>query len=166
MYLSLKFDSFLTPVLSSVQNFQTSIKNAPDNVIGIVKGLSDNIITNTVESINKIRVPNATNGTNEQPTISLSSIKSQNENNQTVTNGLDKDIMIDDVKFNHYSFYITFIIIILLLFKSSSNYSLKVLLVLMDEIFDLKEKNQWLRQSLITIIKGFLKNFKGDSMTR
>jgi hypothetical protein len=36
----------------------------------------------------------------------------------------------------------------------------------MDEIFDLKEKNQWLRQSLISIIKGFLKNFKGDSMNR
>lgn len=36
----------------------------------------------------------------------------------------------------------------------------------MDEIFDLKEKNQWLRQSLIAIIKGFLKNFKGDSMNR
>jgi hypothetical protein len=39
-----RVDSFLTPMISSVQNIQSSIKNAPDNVIGMVKGLSDNIL--------------------------------------------------------------------------------------------------------------------------
>jgi hypothetical protein len=41
-----------------------------------------------------------------------------------------------------------------------------VLLVLIDEIFDLKEKNQWIRQSLMLIVKTFMKNFKGDSMNK
>ena len=62
----------------------------------MVKGLSDNIITNTVESINKIRIPN--NSTNEQQTISSSGTKSPNGNTiQIITNSLDKDLMIDDV---------------------------------------------------------------------
>lgn len=37
---------------------------------------------------------------------------------------------------------------------------------MIDEVFDLKEKNQWFRQSLMTIVKSFVKNFKGDSMNR
>ena len=85
-----KFDSFLTPVLSSVHNIQATIKNAPDNVIGMVKGLSDNIITNTVESINKIR-----------PTTSTPNTPTTNKFSQTnaTNNNLDKDLMTDDVIF-------------------------------------------------------------------
>jgi hypothetical protein len=41
-----------------------------------------------------------------------------------------------------------------------------VLLILIDEIFDLKEKNQWIRHSLMLIVKTFMKNFKGDSMNK
>jgi hypothetical protein len=39
-------------------------------------------------------------------------------------------------------------------------------LVLIDEIFDLKEKSQWFRQSLISILKGYIRNFKGNSMNK
>lgn len=42
-----KFDSLLSPVISSVQNIQTSIKNAPDNMIDMFKGLSDNLLPAT-----------------------------------------------------------------------------------------------------------------------
>ncbi len=38
--------------------------------------------------------------------------------------------------------------------------------MLIDEIFDLKEKNQWIRQSLMLIVKTYMKNFKGDSMNK
>ena len=48
----------------------------------------------------------------------------------------------------------------------SSNLPIRVILLLLDEVFDLKEKNQWLRQSLMSIVKSFVKNFKGDSMNR
>ena len=40
-----KVDSLLVPMISSVNSFQASIKNAPDNVFGMVKGFSDNLIT-------------------------------------------------------------------------------------------------------------------------
>ncbi len=43
---------------------------------------------------------------------------------------------------------------------------MRVVLLLIDEIFDLKEKNQWLRQSLMAIVKSIMKNFRGDSMNR
>lgn len=83
----------LTPVLSSVQNIQATIKNAPDNVIGMVKGLSDNILTNTVESINKIRPTNTSIPNNNN-------VNSINNGNVNIT---DKDLilleraMIDEV---------------------------------------------------------------------
>lgn len=50
--------------------------------------------------------------------------------------------------------------------KQSNNFPVRVLLMLVDEIFDLKEKNQWIRQSLMLIVKTFMKNFKGDSMNK
>lgn len=34
-------------MISSVQNIQTSIKNAPDNVLGMVKGISDNLLNDS-----------------------------------------------------------------------------------------------------------------------
>lgn len=39
-------------------------------------------------------------------------------------------------------------------------------MVLIDEIFDLKEKSQWFRQSLISILKGYIRNFKGNSVNK
>jgi hypothetical protein len=45
-----RVDSFLTPMISSVQSIQSSIKNAPDNVIGMVKGLSDNILMSSAST--------------------------------------------------------------------------------------------------------------------
>jgi hypothetical protein len=38
-----RFDSILSPMLTSVQNLQSSIKNAPDNMLDMFKGISDNL---------------------------------------------------------------------------------------------------------------------------
>src|SRR5262245_33062476 len=46
-----KFDSLLSPMLNSVQNIQTSIKNAPDNVIDMFKGISDNLLSQNAENV-------------------------------------------------------------------------------------------------------------------
>jgi hypothetical protein len=51
-------------------------------------------------------------------------------------------------------------------FQPTNNVPIRVILLLIDEIFDLREKNQWIRQSLMAIVKSFMKNFKGDSMNR
>ncbi len=50
--------------------------------------------------------------------------------------------------------------------QQTSNFPIKIALLLIDEVFDLKEKNQWLRQSMMSIVKSYVKNFKGDSMNR
>ena len=80
-----------------MQNIQATIKNAPDNVIGMVKGLSDNIITNTVESINKIR-PNssALSVTSESTALNNNKPLNSNSNLNINSNGLDKDLMTDE----------------------------------------------------------------------
>ncbi len=65
-------DSFLTPMISSVQSFQTTIKNAPDNVIGMVKGISDNLLTNSI-----------TNMTMTSSSATISSANNQNQSSST-----------------------------------------------------------------------------------
>jgi hypothetical protein len=45
LFSTIKFDSFLTPVISSVRNIEASFKNAPENVANMVKEiLPDNPI--------------------------------------------------------------------------------------------------------------------------
>lgn len=50
--------------------------------------------------------------------------------------------------------------------KHPDNVPIRVILLLIDEIFDIREKNQWLRQSLMALIKTLIKNLKGDSMNK
>ena len=87
-----KVDSILTPMLSSVQSFQTTIKNAPDNVMGMVKGISDNLLPNnlTGSSSNSsgIATGNASSSVNSSlsnqsgPSAGNSSIRHSTSSNQ------------------------------------------------------------------------------------
>ncbi|CAF0922022.1 unnamed protein product [Brachionus calyciflorus] len=139
--LKRRFDSFLTPMISSVQTLQSSIKNAPDNVIGMVKGISDNLLSDTQNS-------NTSPLKQEKPLNNFPAVKVESEASASpkINRKLSETLSIDDLH--------------------SNNIPIRVIMLLMDEIFDLKIKNQWLRQSLMAIIKSFLKNFKGDSMNR
>jgi len=49
---------------------------------------------------------------------------------------------------------------------NSKNIPLRVLLVIMDEVFDLKQKNMWFRSRFVSILKRFLRAFMGDSVNR
>ncbi|CAF3745883.1 unnamed protein product [Rotaria socialis] len=49
---------------------------------------------------------------------------------------------------------------------SAKNIPLRVLLVIMDEVFDLKQKNMWFRSRFVSILKRFLRAFMGDSVNR
>jgi sorting nexin-13 len=168
-----RVDSFLTPVLSSVQNIQTSIKNAPENMIGIVKDTVDvfsNSTTTTsaqptkqppiISDLQRARnnksmmnlasqlqpLYNNTNNHQLPPTptsLSASSTSINTNNNQYIS-----PTNIDQIQI------------------SSNILLVRLLLIIIDEIFDLKEKNQWFRQSLLAIVKSFMKNFKRDSMHR
>jgi hypothetical protein len=75
-------------MITSVHTIQTSIKNAPDNVIGMVKGISDNILTNTVDTFNKINPVGSASSTlpNSQSTSSgFSTISSNNYSSSTIS---------------------------------------------------------------------------------
>ncbi|CAF3638893.1 unnamed protein product [Adineta steineri] len=50
--------------------------------------------------------------------------------------------------------------------ENSKNIPLRVLLVIMDEVFDLKQKNMWFRSRFVSILKRFLRAFMGDSVNR
>jgi sorting nexin-13 len=40
------------------------------------------------------------------------------------------------------------------------------MLLLMDEVFDLQQKNQWLRRRIVTILRQLLKATYGDTINR
>lgn len=161
-------------MITSVQSIQSSIKNAPDNVLGMVKGISDNLLSNSVvDSLSKINTPSSgissqnsqssstlysattpTTPQNNQSILSpgnlsnsMTSSTSNSKINQQELNAIDRTVLNgDDIQ--------------------SNNLPVRVIIMLIDEIFDLKEKNQWLRQSLMAVVKTFMRNFKGDSMNR
>lgn len=57
-------------MISSVQNIQTSIKNAPDNVLEMVKGISDNLLPDTSTPMTK--APSLTNSSQSTPKMTPS----------------------------------------------------------------------------------------------
>ena len=50
--------------------------------------------------------------------------------------------------------------------QGAKNIPLRVLLVIMDEVFDLEQKNMWFRSRFVSILKRFLRTFMGDSVNR
>ena len=50
--------------------------------------------------------------------------------------------------------------------EDEDNIPLRILLLLMDEIFDLKNRNQWIRRHIIVILKQIIKTTYGDRINR
>lgn len=46
------------------------------------------------------------------------------------------------------------------------NIPLRVMLLLMDEVFDLKEKNQWLRRNIKNLLQQLIRATYGDTINR
>lgn len=51
-------------------------------------------------------------------------------------------------------------------FKTDDNIPLRIMLLLMDEIFDLKVRNQWLRRRIITLLRQIIRTMFGDIVNR
>ena len=86
-------------MISSVQNIQTSIKNAPENVLGMVKGISDNLTSNnSSDSINKFNSQSSVTSLpspqliHNQSMTNLSSLNTSNLNNTAKIQIDKKDI--------------------------------------------------------------------------
>lgn len=105
----------------------------------MVKGLSDNLISNSVvDTFSKINTTAPIAGLAESPN------EVQVAKNPKAVNKSELDLL-DVTPLNN---------------DDSNNLPVRVVLVLIDEIFDLKEKNQWIRQSLMAIVKSIMRNFK------
>jgi hypothetical protein len=110
--------------------------------IGIAKGVSKiggglTIVSDSVvENAAKIFRTNGNNNNNNRMNIKL--------NKDTQTFSLIEDAQAENTK----------------------NIPLRVLLVIMDEVFDLKQKNMWFRSRFVSILKGVLRTFMGDSVNR
>ena len=50
--------------------------------------------------------------------------------------------------------------------QGSENIPLRIMLLLMDEVFDLKHKNMWLRRRMVYILQKFIKATFGDTINR
>lgn len=50
--------------------------------------------------------------------------------------------------------------------ESDDNIPLRIFLLLMDEVFDLKSRNQWLRRRIITLVRQFIRTMFGDIVNR
>lgn len=46
------------------------------------------------------------------------------------------------------------------------NIPLRVMLLLMDEVFDLKERNQWLRRNIKNLLQQLIRATYGDTINR
>ena len=53
-----------------------------------------------------------------------------------------------------------------LLQDDPDNIPMRIMLLLMDEVFDLKNKNQWLRRRIVAILRQIIKATMGDSINR
>lgn len=50
--------------------------------------------------------------------------------------------------------------------QTDDNIPLRIMLLLMDEIFDLKVRNQWLRRRIITLLRQIIRTMFGDIVNR
>lgn len=51
-------------------------------------------------------------------------------------------------------------------FQTDDNIPLRIILLLMDEVFDLKVRNQWLRRRIITLLRQIIRTMFGDIVNR
>lgn len=58
------------------------------------------------------------------------------------------------------------ILLFLCVFQVDDNIPLRVMLLLMDEVFDLKEKNQWLRRNIKNLLQQLIRATYGDTINR
>ncbi|XP_033608688.1 sorting nexin-13 isoform X2 [Cryptotermes secundus] len=50
--------------------------------------------------------------------------------------------------------------------KTDDNIPLRIMLLLMDEVFDLKSRNQWLRRRIVTLLRQIIRTMFGDIVNR
>lgn len=60
----------------------------------------------------------------------------------------------------------TYFILFYINFQTDDNIPLRIMLLLMDEVFDLKSRNQWLRRRIVTLLRQIVRTMFGDIVNR
>ena len=50
--------------------------------------------------------------------------------------------------------------------QGADNIPLRIMLLMLDEVFDLRHKNQWLRRRIVAILRQLIKATFGDMINR
>lgn len=87
--LKKKFGSLLTPMISSVQNIQTTLINAPDNVLGMVKGVSELVLLGNESSNNNNNHKSSSSPTSSTAPSAMSTMNNSSSSLVSSTSSAD-----------------------------------------------------------------------------
>ncbi|PWA15303.1 hypothetical protein CCH79_00008480 [Gambusia affinis] len=149
-----KIDTFVNPLRSSMRNMSNAVKSLPDSLAEGMNKVSDNMgrmserLGQDIKQ-NIFKVP---------PLLPKSDIDPEH---CRVSAQLDDNVSLKLLHFSKNG-------------KSfppppaqvDDNIPLRVMLLLMDEVFDLKEKNQWLRRNIKNLLQQLIRATYGDTINR
>ncbi|KAG8224739.1 hypothetical protein J437_LFUL005308, partial [Ladona fulva] len=131
-------DNLVHPIRSSMRSVGNAVRSVPDNLLSTVDGMVDNI--------SKVFSPSIGGSRQQQEPLLLDSSK--------VGASLDVEIETHIPKS------------LVEVAKAGDNIPLRVMLLLMDEVFDLQSRNQWLRRRIVTLLRQVVKAMFGDIVNR
>ncbi|CAF0850409.1 unnamed protein product [Adineta steineri] len=137
--LGRKMDTFVNPFKQASIGLVKGVSAFPGNVVKGVTKIGDGL---TIVSDSVVENAGKIFGTN-------SNLNNNNRYNIHITKDMQSFPIVEEPQV-----------------ESAKNIPLRVLLVIMDEVFDLKQKNMWFRSRFVSILKRFLRAFMGDSVNR
>ncbi|CAF1211873.1 unnamed protein product [Adineta ricciae] len=142
--LASTMDTFVKPFKQASMDLARGVSSFPGNVARGVSKIGDGLTSisdGVVENAGKIFRTNSNSNHNNSPNNNRYSVQ--------ITRDLQSFPIVEEPQV-----------------ENSKNIPLRVLLVIMDEVFDLKQKNLWFRSRFVSILKRFLRAFMGDSVNR
>lgn len=136
-----KVNTVVNPLKNSVKNMGNFVKSMPDNFADGVAKMSGGIRSipnNMLDGFGKML--NVKGGSVAGP-LGSRALKGDMLDTGKVGASLDTD-------------------------RDEDNIPLRIMLLMMDEVFDLKSRNQWLRRRIVAILRQIVKTMFGDSINR
>ncbi|ELT94954.1 hypothetical protein CAPTEDRAFT_222037 [Capitella teleta] len=152
--LARKMDTFVNPLKSSVKSVGSMVKSMPDNFVDGVAKMSGGIRSipnNMLDGVGKIL--NVKGGPSTIPSL-LSALIFNEQPPGALPPSIKAEIM-DSGKVGAS----------ILGAEDEEIIPLRIMLLMMDEVFDLKA-NQWMRRRIVAILRQIVKTMFGDSINR